>query len=88
MNDERSLLGRYGEDRITGFRGRITGVVTYLSGCVQVLLAPKVGEDNKLPDGHFFDIQRIKVDDTVVRMTLDNAATPGFDKLPPSRTNI
>lgn len=88
VNDPRSLLGRYGEDRITGFRGRITGLVEYLSGCTQLLLVPKVGADGKMPDGQFIDIQRVKVDETVVRMSLNNEVTLGYDKLPPARNSI
>jgi hypothetical protein len=85
MSNDEDIMGQYGEDRITGFRGRITGIVRYISGCTQVLLTPKVGTDGKMPEGQFIDIQRIKVDETVVRIMLDNAPTPGFDQLPKAR---
>jgi len=56
-------LGKIGVDRITGFKGTITGYVEYLSGCNQYLLVPKCkkGEENKKPVGEWIDNDRIDI---------------------------
>lgn len=79
-----NILGAMATDSITGFKGRVTGVAHYISGCSQALLVPKVGDDGKLPEGHWFDVQRLEID-TLSAITLDNHATPGPDKAPPKR---
>ena len=87
--NDTDLLGLMAQDRITGFRGRITAVVRYISGCVQVCLTPTgIGPDGKLPDGHFFDVQRVEVNRDVERVILDNTKTPGFDLPPPDRSRL
>lgn len=78
-------LGNVVEDRVTGFKGVVTGLVTYISGCNQALLIPKVDKDGKLVDGQWFDIQRLQLDESVERIQLENEATPGFDLSPPKR---
>jgi hypothetical protein len=52
-------MGQHYTDCITGFTGMATGLVSYLTGCDQVLIAPKVGEDGALKDSHWFDITRL-----------------------------
>lgn len=74
-----SILGRTAKDRITGFVGIATGLSTYISGCTQVLLVPPMGPDGKLPDSHWFDLQRVEVGPNP-QVVLDNGATPGCDK--------
>jgi hypothetical protein len=88
MVNDNDWLGYVGEDKVTGFRGRITAIVRYISGCTQVCLSPKVKDDDvKLPDGSFFDIQRIMVDMSEPRLFLDNRV-PGHDALPKERRVI
>jgi hypothetical protein len=43
-------LGSKAKDKITGFNGFVTGFVTYLSGCNQALVVPKVGKDGAIKD--------------------------------------
>ena len=76
-------LGNTYKDKISDFQGPATGVCRYLTGCDQVLLSGKVGND-----GHvktiWLDVQRLqKVD--AERIVLDNGETPGFDVAPPVR---
>lgn len=76
-------LGNTYQDKITGFQGVATGHVHYLTGCNQVLLAPKaISEFGKEPA--WFDEQRLELLDAP-RITLDNSKTPGFDKQAPVR---
>lgn len=77
-------LGAAYRDVITGFAGVATGHTTYISGCSQVLLQPKVDKDGKLVDGHWFDEQRLERL-SWVPVELDNGATPGFDTPAPKR---
>ena len=78
------------KDRITGFSGIVTGFVTYLSGCHQALVVPKVTTDGTFKDAQWFDEQRLEVDKKFKPVVLDNGKTPGSDvaapkrKLPPS----
>lgn len=77
-------LGFTYRGRITGFTGIAVGVVEYISGCNQALLAPKCGDDGALRESQWFDLQRLQEVKTV-RVTLDNGATPGCDKAAPKR---
>lgn len=81
---ETTMLGHKVRDRITGFSGVVTGVVTYLTGCNQALVSPEVSDDGKLRDAHWFDVQRVEVVGND-RIVLDNGATPGCDMAPPVR---
>jgi hypothetical protein len=78
-------LGQTVTDTITGFKGVVTGRCEYITGCNQVLLVPKVAEDGAYKEGHWFDEQRVEVDPAAAIVTLDNGATPGFDKEAPKR---
>lgn len=78
-------LGCLYEDRITGFRGVATGHVDYISGCNQVLLTPRIGDNQGQNEATWFDIQRVRRIDGVSRIVLDNGTTPGFDKAAPIR---
>lgn len=83
MADE--LMGMQGEDRITGFRGVVTGHCCYISGCSQVLLAPRVVEGQAPGDAKWFDEQRVLVFPDAAIVKLDNGLTPGHDAPAPVR---
>jgi len=77
-------LGAEYRDKITGFRGVCTGYCTYISGCNQALLIPRVGKDGKAPDGAWYDVQRLaRVGKKIIK--LDNTETPGCDMAAPIR---
>ena len=76
------FLGKTVTDKITGFKGVVTGYVTYLSGCNQVLIVPPVDADGKLREAEWFDEQRVIVSNEPSIM-LDNSGGNGFDKAPP-----
>jgi hypothetical protein len=78
-------LGATAEDRITGFRGVITGRVNYVSGCNQSLLVPKVDKDGKVLEGQWFDDQRLLIDANVPIIELNNNTGLGADQAPPKR---
>jgi len=54
-------LGQKGKDKITGFKGIITGRAQYLYGCDQYGLNPEVDKDGKIGEIHWFDEGRIEI---------------------------
>jgi hypothetical protein len=56
-------LGAKATDRVTGFSGTITGRSDFIAGCRQYCITPKVGSDGKILDSHWFDEERIDVDE-------------------------
>lgn len=78
-------LGQTVTDKITGFSGIVTGYVTYISGCNQALVMPKVCKEGKLQEGQWIDEQRLVVNTRVKSIKLDNSRARGFDCAPPKR---
>lgn len=78
------ILGQSYKDKITGFFGVATGYVTYISGCNQALLAPRVSGDGTLRDPLWFDVQRLE-SVSADKIVLDNGDTPGCDRQAPVR---
>lgn len=74
-------------DVITGFTGVVTGRADYITGCAQYLLQPTGMVDGKKADTHWFDEQRLVLENTKV-VQLDeqaNAKTPGSDRQAPTK---
>jgi len=61
MEKHFGLLGRKGEDMVTGFKGIITSLSFDLYGCIQVVITPPADEKGDIKEGHWFDITRIEV---------------------------
>ncbi len=78
-------LGITVTDRITGVSGIVTGYVTYITGCSQALVAPKVGKDGIMKDSAWIDEQRLIADTKVKPVEIDNSFAKGPDKSPPKR---
>jgi hypothetical protein len=84
MTEEKFQFGILVEDAVTGFQGMAIGKCTYISGCTQVLVQPRVGEDKKRVDSEWFDIQRVRQVGADI-LVLDNGSTPGCDRAAPKR---
>ena len=54
-------LGDKVKDRITGFKGIVTGKADYLFGCTQCLIAPMM-KGKSVNDGAWIDEQRLSVE--------------------------
>lgn len=54
-------LGFEAEDKITGFKGVVDSVSFDLYGCIQYALRPPMDKEGKLPNGAWFDSNRIKI---------------------------
>lgn len=76
-------LGVTVKDKITGFKGVVTGYVRYITGCDQVLVVPQV-KAGANAEARWFDVQRVEQVGKS-KITLDNSKTPGFDAPPPVR---
>lgn len=76
-------IGQEAIDKITGFKGIITGKVEYISGCKQYILAPKVKENGEFVDSHWFDEDRLEV--TGAKEISLKSQTPGPDKAAPCK---
>ncbi len=80
------ILGHKVKDVISGFEGRVTGYVIYLSGCNQLNIVPEYDKKaKKWPEAHWIDVQRAVIVDKSQRVTLDNRKTPGHDEPPAER---
>lgn len=77
-------LGQTVRDKITGFKGIVTGRCEYITGCNQALVAPPVKADGSSTDSQWFDEQRLEIT-KAKPVTLDNGKTPGADKPAPKR---
>ncbi len=76
-------MGSPVSDVITKVDGVVTGIATYISGCTQALITRKVGDDGKVKDQIWIDIQRLEATGDAIR--LDNGKTPGCDIPAPKR---
>lgn len=56
---EKFILGSKVRDTITGFEGRATSRIEYITGCVQYGVLPEVGADGKYPNPEYIDEQRL-----------------------------
>lgn len=79
------ILGKTATDRITGFKGVVTGYCEYISGCNQALVVPPVKADGTSVYPGWFDVQRLAIDESIPRVVLDNGDTPGCDMPAPVR---
>lgn len=59
-------FGKKGTDKVTGFKGIITGKIYYMYGCAQYLLTPPIDKDGKKQDGEWFDEGRIEIGELAV----------------------
>ena len=54
-------LGKQARDKVTGFKGIITGHAKHLYGCDTYGLTPAVDKDGKVTDAYWFDEGRIEI---------------------------
>ena len=82
---EKEILGKQARDKITGFEGIITGKVSYLYGCTQYSLTPKVKKDGSAQDPVWFDEGRIEIiaKGKHIDPSSVQAKKPGGGTLPP-----
>ena len=54
-------LGKYAQDKVTGFKGTITAYCKHLYGCDTYLLQPDLDKDGKMAKSHWLDEGRIEI---------------------------
>ena len=59
MEKFKEHFGKEAEDKITGFKGIISGYAHYITGCGQYLINPKVDEKGNEVDGKWIDEGRL-----------------------------
>lgn len=57
-------LGVPAKDKVTGFKGMLTGYCKYLTGCDQYLITPECDDDNKPGKSGWYDENRIEFTST------------------------
>ena len=85
MNIENGMLAK---DVVSGFEGRVMGVVRYWTGCDQALLVPYSKEGQNKADSTWFDLERLEViDATPLKLPgiKDGESGSGCDIAPPIR---
>ena len=55
------MLGKKVKSIITGFEGIATAEITYINGCVQYCVKPKVCDKGLMPEGHYIDIEELEI---------------------------
>lgn len=61
MDTNNFSFGDKAEDTVSGFVGIITAFAEYATGCNQILISPKAGKKGDYRDGHWFDVERVKI---------------------------
>lgn len=64
------------KDKVTGFTGKITGRVEYLTGCNQYIVQPPIKNDGEFTSGIWLDEHRLEQIGTA-KIVLDEAKTKG-----------
>lgn len=79
-------IGYTVKDQITGFKGTVTGIAEYITGCRQVLVAGTGKDDNStMPESVWLDEPRVeRVGETVFKLDEQEVNnSPGPDKPAP-----
>lgn len=77
-------FGQEVKDKITGFKGIVTGKCNYITGCEQYLVQPKGKESDKKPDAVWFDVDRLDVVSKKI-IELKEKTKPGSDLEAPTK---
>jgi len=79
------ILGQEVKDKITGFKGIVTGHADYLTGCNQYCVLPSKLKDNNIIEGRWFDEGRLKLVSKKINFTTEDVMDdePGCDSPQP-----
>ena len=78
-------LGHTYRDKITGLTGIATGLVQYITGYNQVLIAPRAEKASDMPTAHWVDEQRLEHLPEAEAVIIENGSNPGCDLQAPVR---
>lgn len=71
----KEYLGMTGTDKITGYRGVITGVVHYITKCSQFLISPRVKGEGERISAEWFDVDRVDIDAGADKVVLNTTSS-------------
>ena len=54
-------LGDNVKDTVTGFKGVVTAIIQYLTGCDQASVCPKLDKEGMPQDAYNFDVTRLEI---------------------------
>jgi hypothetical protein len=83
MRDFTIALGSVACDVITGFVGRVTGRVQYITGCNQYLVQPGCEDGKTFVEARWFDEHRLEVSRTAPNLALPGDSGDGADAQAP-----
>ena len=78
-------LGSTARDTISGFKGTVIAITTWLNGCVRITIAPHELKDGKRIESDTFDVQQIEVVEAVPEPA-EPAKRPGGPTMHPTRS--
>ena len=83
-------MGHWYRNVYSEFEGIAIGYVAYSTGCDQVLLAPRTGDETKKPEAEWIDVNRLTAVDTMGYKPVHlpppmQKQVAGGDKLPDTR---
>lgn len=70
-------------EKVTGFKGTITGTVYYLTGCSQYMVTPKCKVETKASEGSWYDESRLELVGEGVSEDDVKGKNNGCDIIPP-----
>ena len=53
-------LGETVRDSVTGFKGVVTAITSWLNGCIRCVVQPPVDKDGKVPAAESFDYEQLE----------------------------
>jgi len=69
-------MGDRVRDIVTGFTGVVIGRTSYINGCEQVLVQPRIDDNGKCPEGLWIDVDRVEVVQKAA-VTIPRRSAPG-----------
>lgn len=48
-------------DKLSGYKGTVTGITKYLNGCIRAIVQPRVDKDGKMPEAEYIDSEQVEV---------------------------
>lgn len=74
-------LGTRIKDKVTDLEGIAIAKISYLNGCVQYSIKPKVTKDGKVNEGEWVDSQQVEIVDEGI--SIEETETGGYSSIAP-----
>lgn len=74
LQEHLDLLGRRVRDRVTGATGVVESISYDLYGCIQAVVRSAVSKDGSVPDGRWFDVARLELENAKAQPVMPRPA--------------